>query len=181
MSEQAFRQLTDNTKEFPCVKIPKSTPICPGCAQGEMASKPFPDSQSRATTNFEFIHLDLKELPMISYHKFKYFIIFVDDGSGSVYTFNLQQKSDTFTAMKAFEAYVRIQQGKTIRRWHFDAGGEFKSIEVTAWLKSIGIAIETMVPHQHQQNGRAECSIQMIWEKAQTLCFICVSPRTSES
>jgi len=38
-------------------------------------------------------------------------------------------------------------------------GGEFKSTEVTAWLKSIGIAIETMVPHQHQQNSRAECSI----------------------
>jgi len=79
MSEQAFRQLTDNTKDFPCVKIPKSTPVCPGCAQEKMASKSFLDLQSRATTNFELIHLDLKELPTISYHKYKYFIIFVDD------------------------------------------------------------------------------------------------------
>jgi len=135
MSEQASRQLMDNTKDFPCVKIPKSTPICPGCAQGKMASKAFPDSQSRAIANFELIHLDLKELPMILYHKYKYFIIFVNDQSGSMFTFNLQQKSDTFVAMKAFKAYVRIQQGKTIRRWCFDAGGEFKSVEVTAWLK----------------------------------------------
>jgi len=79
MSEQAFRQLMDNMKDFPHIKIPKSTPICPGCAQGKMASKPFPDSQSQATTNFELIHSDLKELPTILYHKYKYFIIFVDD------------------------------------------------------------------------------------------------------
>ena len=78
MSEQAFRQM-DNAKDFPHIKIPKSTPICPGCAQGKMASKSFPDSQSRATANFELIHSDLKELPTISYHKYKYFIIFVDD------------------------------------------------------------------------------------------------------
>jgi len=58
---------------------------------------------------------------MISYHKYKYFIVFVDDRSGAMFTFNLKHKSDTFTAMKAFEAYVRIQQGKTIKRWHFDA------------------------------------------------------------
>jgi len=79
MSEQAFRQLMDNTKDFPHVKIPSSTPVCPGCAQGKMASKPFPDSKSRATANFELIHSDLKELPTISYHKYKYFIVFVDD------------------------------------------------------------------------------------------------------
>jgi len=176
MSEQAFRQLMDNTKDFPCVKIPKSTPVCPSCAQGKMASKPFPDSQSRATANSELIHSDLKELPMISYHKYKYFIIFVDDQSGSMFTFNLRQKSNTFIAMKAFEAYVRIQEGKTIRRWCFDAGGEFKSTEVTTWLKSIGISIETMVPHQHQQNSRAKCSIRTIWDKAQTLHFTACLP-----
>jgi len=79
MSEQAFRQLMDNMKDFPHVKIPKSTPICSSCAQGKMASKSFPDSQSRATTNFELIHSDLKELPTILYHKYKYFIVFVND------------------------------------------------------------------------------------------------------
>jgi len=63
MSEQAFRQLMDNAKDFSRIKIPKSTPVCPGCAQGKMASKSFPDSQSRATSNFELIHSDLKELP----------------------------------------------------------------------------------------------------------------------
>jgi len=93
-----------------------------------------------------------------------------------MFTFNLKQKSNTFTAMKAFEAYVRIQQGKTIKRWHFDAGGEFKSTEVTAWLKSIRISIETTVPNQHQQNSRAERSIRTIWDKAQTMCFTACLP-----
>jgi len=84
---------------------------------------------------------------------------------------NLKKKSDAIVAMKHYEAYVRIQQQKTIRRWCFDAGGEFKSFQVTEWLKQTGIIIENSVPHQHRQNGHAECVIQTIIEKAQTLHF----------
>jgi len=69
-----------------------------------------------------------------------------------MHSINLKKKSDAIIAMKHYEAYVRIQQQKTIKRWHFDAGGEFKSSQVTEWLKESGIIIKTSVPHQHQQN-----------------------------
>jgi len=63
------------------------------------------------------------------------------------------------------------------KRWHFDAGGEFKSYQVIEWLKQTGIEIETSVPHQHQQNRRAECAIWTIIEKAQTPHFTtCLLP-----
>jgi len=78
---------------------------------------------------------------------------------------NLKKRSDAIIAMQHYEAYVRVQQGKTIKRWHFNAGGEFKSSQVTEWLKKSGIIIETSVPHQHQQNGCAECAIWTIVEK----------------
>jgi len=39
-------------------------------------------------------------------------------------------------------------------------------------LKGLGIAIEQSVPHQHQQNGRAERAIRKLsWKKPQCLCF----------
>jgi len=80
-------------------------------------------------------------------------------------------------AMKNFKKYVQIQQGKTIKWWHFDAGGEFKSSTVTSWLNSLGIVPKTSMPHQHQQNGHAECMICTIWDKLQTLQFTtCLPP-----
>jgi len=46
-----------------------------------------------------------------------------------MFTINLHQKSDTLEAMKNFEKYVRIQQGKTIKWWCFDAGGSSKVLQ----------------------------------------------------
>jgi len=44
-----------------------------------------------------------------------------------MFTFNLQQKSDTFIAMKAFKAYVRIQQGKPSEDGTLMLGGNSKA------------------------------------------------------
>jgi len=76
--------------------------ICPGCTQGKMTLKSFPDSTSQAAMNFELIHSDLKELPVPLYHKYRYFIVFLDNQSGFMFTINLCQKSDTLEAMKNF-------------------------------------------------------------------------------
>jgi len=45
-------------------------------------------------------------------------------------------------------------------------------------LKGLGIAIEQSMPHQHQQNGRAERAIRTIMEKAQCLCFTACLPQS---
>jgi len=45
-------------------------------------------------------------------------------------------------------------------------------------LKGLGIAIEQSVPHQHQQNGKAERAIRTIMEKAQCLCFTACLPQS---
>jgi hypothetical protein len=55
--------------------------IVTGCAKEKIASKPFPESQTRAKELFELIHLDLKTFPVLLYHKYKDFIIFIDDKS----------------------------------------------------------------------------------------------------
>jgi len=45
-------------------------------------------------------------------------------------------------------------------------------------LKGLGIVIEQSVPHQHQQNRRAERAIRTIVEKVQCLCFIACLPQS---
>ena len=70
----------ENTSNFPKdIKFPKNDPICQGCAEGKMPSASFPPSQSQATRPFEIVHTDIKSFPVLSYHKYKYIVTFLDD------------------------------------------------------------------------------------------------------
>ena len=80
MTGKALTKLPQCTENFPSQILKrKSTPSCPGCAEGKMTSKSFSESKTRAENIFELIHCDLKTLPVLSYHKYKYFFVFVDN------------------------------------------------------------------------------------------------------
>jgi len=147
VSPKALSKMPMSTQKFPQVQTPKFIPVCPGCAQGKMKSRSFLESQSCATRLFELVHLDLKSLPIESYHQFKYFIVFIDDKSSHMWMANLRKKSDASKAIKNFEAMARIQHNATIKRWQIDQGGEFINSDLMDTLKGLGIAIEQSVPH----------------------------------
>ena len=79
-SHDVLKQVSKNTKGFPSgILILMDLPICQGCSQGKMHLNAFPDSTSGATTPFALVHLNLKELPVLPYHQYKFFITFLDD------------------------------------------------------------------------------------------------------
>jgi transposase InsO family protein len=121
-----------------------------------MPQKVFPPSSSRASAPFDKIHLDLKQFPIKSYHRHKYFISFVDDYSSYSWITLLRQKSSAIIALKDFLAMVQTQYGCTIKEWMSDAGGEYKSDTFLSILKAKGIKILQSVPFLPQQNGRTE-------------------------
>jgi hypothetical protein len=44
-------------------------------------------------------------------------------------------------------AKIKTQHGKTIHEFQIDAGCEFKSTELTEFLKELGVNILTSIPH----------------------------------
>jgi hypothetical protein len=79
-SKEVLRQAKDQTKGFPeGISIPTNTKVCPGCVQGKMPAAVHPPSKTWAAEAFKWIHSDLKSFPDPSYHKYKYFIVFLDD------------------------------------------------------------------------------------------------------
>jgi IS30 family transposase len=134
-----------------------------------MASKPYPSSSTRATSAFELIHSDLKEVTVGSYHRNHYFVTFIDDYSSHTWITLLRKKSDAHQAMLTFKATVETQYNAKIRRWRFDGGGEFLRLE--DHIKKLRIEVEKSLPHEQQQNGRAERFNRTIWDKAQSLHF----------
>ena len=68
----------------------------------------------------------------------------------------LQRKSDVFQKFKEYEAEVTNFTGNRIKALRTDNGGEYKSVQCEAYLKSKGIRHETTTPFTPQQNGVSE-------------------------
>jgi hypothetical protein len=105
-----LRQASGNTKNFPSgISYPKNDPVCKECAEGRMPTQAFSRSDSRATKLFEKIYMDLKSMPMVLYHKYKYFIVFYDNFTSHGWTMNLKLKFEAEKAIRQFNAMVRNQ------------------------------------------------------------------------
>ena len=111
---------------------------------------------SRATRPFEIIHTDLKSFPVLSYHKYKYFVTFLDDYTSHGWITMINLKSDMKVVIKQFNALVKNQFNFTVGTFCSDEGGEYNDKELLDDLKDLGMQIQRSVPHASQKNGRAE-------------------------
>jgi transposase InsO family protein len=134
-----------------------------------MPASSHPPSATRAKAAFECIHSDLKSFPVESYHKYKYFVSFLDDFSSFAWIILLQDKASAILALKQFLAMVRNQYNTTIKEWMLDAGRENKLEAFLKTLKDVGISIKQSAPHTPQQNGCAECLMHTLMDKAQSM------------
>jgi hypothetical protein len=104
-SKEVLRHAKDHTKGFPDgIKIPANSGLCPGCAQGKMPAASHPPSDTRAIAPFQRIHSDLKSFPIPSYHKYKYFIVFLDDYTSYAWISLLRDKASAINALKQWVA-----------------------------------------------------------------------------
>jgi len=151
LSKDILSHARDRTTGFPkSISFPKADPICSRCAKGKMPSKSFPTSESRATKPFEKIHSNLKSFSVVSYHKHKYYISFVDDYSSYSWIVCLCIKSSAIAVLKHFLAMIKNQFNTTIKEWMSDAEGEYKSNEFLNELKDNGIKVLQSAPHTPQ-------------------------------
>jgi hypothetical protein len=177
-SMDVLRHASGNTQGFPNILIPRENPICPRCAEGKMTRSSFPASDLQSAEPFDKVHMDLKSMPTCSYHRYNFFLILFDDCTSHGWTVNLKHKFDADLAIRQFIAKIKTQYGQTIHEFQIDAGGEFKSKELTEFLKELGVNILISVPHIHQQNGRAERFIRTIMNKSQAICLESCAPQS---
>jgi hypothetical protein len=86
----------------------KSSPheLCHACQLGKHTRLPFASSTHRAEKPFDLVHLDLWTSPIVSVSGYKYYLVILDDCTHYLWTFPLKLKSDTFTTLSHFFAYV---------------------------------------------------------------------------
>jgi hypothetical protein len=64
---------------------------------------------SRPINNFDLIHCDLWPSPIVSVSGYKYYLVILDDCSHYLWRIPLYLKSDTFSTLSNFFAYVSTQ------------------------------------------------------------------------
>lgn len=75
----------------------------------------------------------------ISNSKKRYLISFIDDYSRKTWVYYLVEKSEAFNIFKSFKARVEKETNLSIRNLRTDRGGEFISLEFTAFCNMNGI------------------------------------------
>ena len=123
--------------------------------------------------------MDLMEMPMVSYHKYKYVMIIVDDYTSYIWGGLLRAKNDAITY---FEHWFKHQKNRfpnyVITYVCTDHGGEFTSSKFEDFLKNQGIMHQKSTAHIHQQNGRAERANQTILYKSEAMRLEASCPKS---
>jgi hypothetical protein len=95
--------------------------FCHACQLGRHTHMPFVNSMSCTDNIFDLIHCDLWTSPIVSVSSYKYYLVILDDHSHFVWSFPLRVKSDIFTTLSHFFAYLHTvwphHQSRPVRQW----------------------------------------------------------------
>jgi hypothetical protein len=111
---------------------------------------------------FDLIHLDLWTSLVVSVSGSKYYRVILDDFTHYLWTFPLKLKSDTFTTLSNFFAYVSTQFSRTVKAIQCDNEHEFDNSSTRIFLLSNGTQLQMSCPYMSPQNGKAERIIHSV-------------------
>jgi hypothetical protein len=144
--------------------------MCHACQLGRHTRLPFIIS-SQAEQAFDLVHCDLWMSPVLSLSGYKYYLVILDDFSHFLWTFPLRLKSETFTTLKHFFAWVSTQFRRPVRALQCDNGREFDNHASYSFFLTHGIQLNLSCPYTSAQNGRAKRMIRTTTHVIHCLLF----------
>ena len=115
----ALRHAPDNVQGLEKkIPIPTEKIPCKGCEMGKAAQQPYPPSKKRAEHILDLVHMDIKEIPNLSYHKFKYVLTILDDCSSFAVAVKIRHKHEAFQAFKDYKSWAENQSDRKIKCIH---------------------------------------------------------------
>jgi transposase InsO family protein len=96
-------------------------------------------------------------------------LVILDDFSHFLWTFPLRLKSDTFTTLTHFFAWVSTQFRRPVRALQCDNGCEFDNHASRSFFLTSGVQLRLSCPYTSTQNGRAK---RMIHTTTNMICCL---------
>ena len=109
--------------------------LCHSCLAGRQRRLPFPKAANYyAADALELIHGDLcGPITLATNGGRRYFLLLVDDCSRYIWLQLLTSKDEAVAAIKKFKMRAKAERGKKLHVLRTDQGGEFTSVEFTAY------------------------------------------------
>ena len=132
--------------------------VCSDCMVGKQHREAIPNKTlRRATKCLKLFNIDnCGPIKPESHSNKRYLINFIDDYSRKTWVYFLSEKSEAFSVLKKFKAFVEKESGNFICCLRTDRGGEFTSLEFNQFCSANGIARQLTAAYTPQQNGVVE-------------------------
>ena len=144
------------------MEVRRSVPenACEPCMKAKQQRKFSRQSQSKADTFLERIHVDIQGPLPATFRGKRYFLLIKDDVSGMFFVYTMRTKDEILLILKAFRTWIEKQTGKQIKRIRAD--GELRSNVFDDWFEETDIQWEPSVPDTPEQNGVIERGMYII-------------------
>ena len=159
-------------------QIPKQH-TCAACFRGKMAQQPFPPGQTRVTTPFAVVGMDLlgKLERESARSRARYMLLLKDAATGFCWSYFLRKKKDAVRRIQSFFSHVERQYSRLVLAFRSDRGGEFLSAEFVDWLDQLGVVHQLTVPYTPQQNGMVERANRTLCGRARAMLYAAGLPK----
>ncbi|CAI7888970.1 unnamed protein product [Closterium sp. NIES-53] len=162
---------------------PGPGPTCVPCVEGRQRAAPHSSSFPPTEAPLQTLHMDVWGPARVrgQGHE-RYFLLVVDDYSRYTTVFPLRSKGEVPEVLIGWIRSARRQLSESfssdlpVLRLHSNKGGEFSSDLLRAFCRAKGIRQTFTLPASPQQNGIAECRIDMVMDVACTSMIHAAAP-----
>ncbi|KAL4557147.1 hypothetical protein LXL04_035319 [Taraxacum kok-saghyz] len=146
---------------------------CEIYSQARQHSMSFSNTETTSDHAFDLIHIDIwGPYKVPTYNGHKYFLTVVDDHTRCTWVHLLKNKSGTFSIIKAFITYTKVQFKAEVKIVRTDNAFELGScLEGRNFFESSGIIHQNSCPYKPQQNGVVERKHKHLLEVSRALFF----------
>lgn len=176
---QNLKKLQSMSTGLDLSHLPHEDCTCEACLQGRMRDTPHRDSLAKNAKPYEVIFSDVEGPMSVTGHEgSRYFVTFLDACTKESEVFLIKYKSEVPAMFRRYKALKeRLDEGKVIRRFHSDGGGEYLGFDFQLDLAEEGITFTYSTPASQQQNGASERLNQTLCDKAHSMMNGCKLPK----
>ena len=151
--------------------LPHEDCTCEACLRRRMRDVPHRDSLVRNAKPYEVIFSDVEGPMSVTGHEgSRFFVTFLDACTKESEVFLIKYKSEVPAMFRRYKASKeRPNEGRVIRRFHSDGGGEYLGMDFQIDLAEEGITFTYSTTASQQQNGASERLNLTILNKAHAM------------
>jgi len=142
-----MHHVLDNIENAKKIHFPIQKYVCHGCTLGKMHQYSFSEKSTCTSKPLELIHSDLLEFPTLSYSKYKWIIIFLDNHSSFCNITFLCKKSEATDAIKSIFWMWSNTTSHPVKRLHTGNRREYIISELQSFLREQEIIHKTSTLH----------------------------------